>query len=86
MTKKGPDQGVDMIITYRDDNIAVQVKRKKNKIGNKAVQEVTSGKIYYQCNRAWVVTNNYFTKSAEDLARSCDVELVDRNKLNEFIN
>jgi restriction system protein len=66
--------------------IAVQAKRWSRKIGNKAIQEIFTAKTFYNCNRAWVITNNFFTKPAIDLAKSCNVELYDRNGLIQIIN
>lgn len=84
-TKKAADQGADLIL-HRHTRIAVQAKRRKKKISNKAVQEVNSARSYYQCTDAWVVTSNYFTKNAIELARCCNVELVDRDRLNDMIS
>jgi len=84
-TKKGADQGADLIL-HRHTRIAVQAKRQKKKTGNKAVQEVNSARSYYQCTDAWVVTSNYFTKNAIELARYCNVKLVDRDRLNDMIS
>lgn len=60
---------------------AIQCKRAKNKIGNKAIQEVLSGMIYYKCDCAVVVTNSYFTKQAIETAKVTGVVLWDRNTL-----
>ena len=49
------------------------------------MQEIYSAKTYYDCDSAWVITNNFFTKSAIELAKKCDVELFDRKRLNELI-
>lgn len=84
-TKKGSDQGADLILNYKLTQIAVQVKRWGKKVGNKAVQEIYTAKSFYQCDDAWVVTNNYFTKQAEKLAQKCNVKLIDRKKLNNYI-
>ena len=84
-TKSGPDQGVDLILNQGGWRKAVQVRRRKAKIGNSAVQAVHSGKSYYQCDAAMVITNSYFTKSATKLAERCHVELWDRDKLIRFI-
>jgi ribosomal protein L16 Arg81 hydroxylase len=33
------------------------------------VQEVLSGKAYYECNEAWVVTTGHYTPNAKELAK-----------------
>ena len=80
------DFGADLIITKGNDKKAVQVKRTKNKVGIKAVQEVVASVKFYDCNSASVMTNNYFTKSAIKLAAKNDVELLDRDILMKKIS
>lgn len=81
------DQGVDLIL-YNDKGakIAVQCKRNQNSIGNTAIQEVVAGAVFYNANSTMVVTNNYFTKSAIDLANSCNTTLCDRDMLSTLIS
>ncbi len=84
-TKYSGDFGVD-IIAYKDGlKYAIQCKRFNSKVNLKAVQEVVAGKKHYQCNNAIVVTNNYFSKSAIQLAESNFVELIDRDDLTKFL-
>ena len=75
------DYGIDIIAESMELKFAIQCKRAKTNIGNKAVQEALSGRIYYHCDTAVVVTNQYFTKSAIQTARATNVILWDRNFL-----
>ena len=85
-TNSSGDQGADLIINKNGKRIAVQAKRYKNKkVGNKAVQEVLSGKYYYNCDEAWVVTNSNFTDSAYNLSIKTNVELISRLNLMELM-
>ncbi|MCE4051859.1 restriction endonuclease [Bacillus sp. Au-Bac7] len=84
-TKASGDQGVDLILRKSGRKIAVQAKRYKNKISNSAVQEISTGKIFYDCNEAYVVTNSYFTQPAINLANKVNVKLVDRRELVRLI-
>nr|WP_321498668.1 SUMF1/EgtB/PvdO family nonheme iron enzyme [uncultured Methanolobus sp.] len=79
------DQGADLVLAKNGERIAVQTKRYTNKVSNKAIQEVVASKALYGCNRCIVVTNNYFTKPATELADVNDVELVDRTQLKNLI-
>lgn len=63
---------------------AVQAKRYQNIVGIKAVQEVASGKSYYDCDDAIVVTNSHFSKAAKELAEKCGVGLIDREYLKKL--
>jgi len=84
-TKLSGDQGADLIIKKFGYKTAVQVKRWKRPVGNKAVQEIVAAKEYYNCDDAMVVTNSTFTKSAIELAHKNKVKLVDREELKKWI-
>ena len=84
-TKGSGDQGVDILAEKEGMKYAFQCKRYDKPVGNKAVQEVFAGKFFYHCHVAIVVTNNYFTKSAKDLANENGVVLWDRDFLNKYI-
>ncbi|ADI75112.1 restriction endonuclease (plasmid) [Methanohalobium evestigatum Z-7303] len=80
------DQGADVILTkLGSKRIAVQVKQSSSKVGNSAVQEVVASMRYYLCNSAMVVTNNYYTSEAVDLAKANDVKLINREELRNLI-
>lgn len=82
-TKDSGDQGVDVIATKGNIKIAIQTKCYSQAVGNHSVMEVVAGGKYYSTNRAMVITNNYFTKSARELAAANNVVLWDRNILQE---
>ena len=85
VTKGSGDQGVDIIGYYNGCKYAIQCKRYSKKLGNSPVQEVAAGKNFYNCQNAMVITNNYFTESAIQLAKANNVELWDRNNLMQVI-
>lgn len=85
VTKGSGDQGVDIIGYYNGCKYAIQCKRYSKKLGNSPVQEVVAGKNFYNCQNAMVITNNYFTDGAIQLAKANNVELWDRNKLMQVI-
>lgn len=85
VTRGSGDQGID-IIAYKDGiKYGIQCKCYTADIGNKAVQEAFSGKAYYNCHVAAVLTNRYFTKSARELANSNNVLLWNRDILEKLI-
>lgn len=85
VTKASGDQGVD-IIAYRDGfSYAIQCKHYSSPLGNSSVQEVYSGKAFYGCDYAAVITNSYFTSGAQQLALSIGVMLWDRTSLQAMI-
>jgi len=83
--KKSHEQGLDFLLERPGEKIACQVKRFKKPVGNKAVQQATSAKLFYGCDAALVITNSNFTTPAKQLTARCNVELWDRNVLEEKI-
>jgi hypothetical protein len=86
VTKKTGDQGADIILEDEGIKTAVQVKKYSGKVSNSAVQEVVAATKYYGCEKAMVVTNSQFTKSAIELAKKNGVTLVDGDKIEELRN
>lgn len=82
------DHGADLIATNTEGTkIAVQAKKlrkRKDRVGAKALGEVLRGKKYYKCDKAMMVTNQGYTQQARDEARKFGIELIDRKKLIEF--
>lgn len=84
-TSYSGDYGADIIVKNAYEKMAIQAKNYSGKVGVEAIQQALSGKEYYKCDRAIVITNSYFTKQAIDLATVSKVELIDRNKLIEIL-
>lgn len=83
LTSKTGDYGID-ILAEKDELIyGFQCKCYSSNIGVKAVQEVSSGAIYYNCDRAIVITNNFFTPAAINMAKRIGVILWNRHELEE---
>lgn len=85
VTKSSGDQGVDITAVKGGLRYAFQCKRYSSKIGNAAIQQVNTGKMLYSCQKAVVITNNYFTSGAKQAARAVGVELWDRDVLQDKI-
>lgn len=83
-TSKSLDQGVDVIAEKDGKKIAIQCKLYSQPVGNKAVQEVNAGKIYYKTDYAAVVSNNTYTISARQLAQNCGVLLLSVDELSNL--
>jgi Restriction endonuclease len=69
------DQGVDLIVDYFGERVAVQCKNYAKPVGNKPVQEVYTEAKHHRCQQAWVVAPAGFTNGAYELARSVGVKL-----------
>ena len=85
VTKASGDQGIDVIAAKNGDTIGIQAKCYSNTVGNSAIQEVVAGKNYYRLDKAMVITNNFFSDSARQLATANSIVLWDRNILREKI-
>lgn len=85
ITKATGDQGIDVIVSKNGSKIGIQVKCYSGTVGNSAIQEAVAGKNYYHLDKAMVITNNFFTDSARQLARANSIVLWDRNTLKEKI-
>lgn len=63
----------------------IQTKRYKTKVGVSAVQEVIAARAYYKTDAALVITNNYLTRPARELAQEAQVEIWERGRLTREI-
>ncbi len=85
LTKLSNDQGADLIVSKFGEKIVVQAKRYSAKVSNTAIQEAVAAIKHYGVDRGIVITNSRFTRSAIELAKSNNIELIDRDKLEKLI-
>jgi restriction system protein len=79
------DQGIDLLVDMEGRNVAIQLKRWRMPVGNKAVQETFTGMFYHQAQEGWLITTSSFTKSAKDAASKTGVRLIDGSELAEWM-
>lgn len=84
-TPTSGDYGVDIIARRGGERWAVQMKRYSNSVGREAISDAVAGMAYYKCTRSMVVTSNYFTPNAQELAKINNTFLVDRDKLAQWM-
>jgi len=84
-TKTSGDLGVDLTAEKNGRLVSVQVKRQSKPVSRRAVSDAVAGMAHYKCNAAMVITNNYFTPGAKELASDNCCELVDRDILTKWI-
>ena len=85
VTQGSGDFGIDILAEKDNVTYAIQCKCYTNTVGNKAVQEAYSGKEYYKCMVAAVLTNSTFTQAAVETAKETRVLLWDRDTLSKMI-
>ena len=78
------DQGVDLIASIGNFRICIQCKNHKKAVGNKAVQEISAGKLYWKGTHAILVSKSGFTKSAYKLANANSVKLINESELKDL--
>lgn len=79
------DQGVDLVIEFPDNRIAVQAKGYHHAVSNSAVQQAVAGMRHYRCDSCAVITNSRFTKSARELASSNRCTLIGEDELPQLV-
>lgn len=84
-TQSSGDQGVDVIAERDGVKYAIQCKCYQTDVGNQAVQEALAGQRFYKCHVGVVLTNQYFTPAAKQLAESTEIVLWDRDKLLQMV-
>lgn len=86
VTSGSGDFGIDILCQKKGISYAIQCKCYKQKVGNKAVQEAVSGKIFYKCNAAAVMTNSTFTAAALETARMTNTILWERSHIKLLLS
>lgn len=85
MTPKTCDFGADLLLTdpKTGTKVCIQAKRYRGLVGEEAVQQTLSGREYYKCDKAMIVTNSHYTDAAKALAKRCDIKMIDRFSLGK---
>lgn len=83
-TQGSGDQGLDVIAEKNGVTVGIQCKLYSGNVGNKAVQEIISAKSFFDLDKAAVLTNAGYTKSARELALKADIELLHPEDISRF--
>ena len=84
VTKGSGDFGADILAEKDGITYAVQCKCYDKPIGVKAVQEVYAGRDFYGRMVGVVMTNQYFTQPAVELAQKLNIMLWDRGYVDSM--
>lgn len=79
------DYGADLLVKKNGVKTVIQAKRWKNTVGVEAVQQVVASMRYYKATDAMVITNNYYSQNAINLAKANNVRLWDRGDVIKLI-
>lgn len=85
VTKGSRDYGVDILAQKDGVSYAIQCKCYNTPIGIKAIQEAYAGRDYYDCMVGAVMTNQYFTTPAVEVAKKLKILMWDRGYLDSMI-
>ena len=80
-TKASSDLGCDVLLEREGEKTAVQTKRQKTPVSNSSVQEVVASLKVYNAKHGMVVTNNFFLRTAIELASANNIKLINRTDL-----
>lgn len=86
VTKASHDYGVDILAEKDGVSYAFQCKCYTEPVGIKAVQEIYAGRDYYDCMVGVVMTNQYFTTPAVNVAKKLKIMLWDRGYLEAMMD
>lgn len=84
LTKASGDQGVDVLATKGALRVVLQCKLYSRPVGNAAVQEAIAGQRFEQATHAAVVSNQPFTRAAQQLAGAAGVLLLHHEELPDL--
>ena len=84
VTKGSGDFGADILAEKDGITYAIQCKCYDKPIGVKAVQEVYAGRDFYDRMVGVVMTNQYFTQPAVELAKKLNIMLWDRGYVDSM--
>ena len=83
LTKKGADQGVDIIAEKFGEKIAIQCKlyKRGNNIPNREISHLEAGRVFYKCKTAIFITTSDYTQPAREMAAATSVALWTSSEL-----
>jgi restriction system protein len=79
------DLGVDIIAKKDGVTWGIQAKRYKSMVKVAAVRAAYTALSHYGCDRAMVVTNNYYSNPAKTLATETNTALINRDELAKWV-
>lgn len=85
VTKGSGDYGIDILAQKDGVTYGIQCKCYSTPVGVKAVQEAYAGRDYYDCMVGVVLTNQYFTTPAVEVAGKLKIMLWDRGYLESMM-
>lgn len=85
VTKGSGDYGIDILAEKDGITYGIQCKCYATPVGVKAVQEAYAGKDYYERMVGVVLTNQYFTTPAVEVAKKLKIMLWDRGYLESMM-
>lgn len=85
VTKGSGDYGIDILAQKDGVSYGIQCKCYATPVGVKAVQEAYAGRDYYDCMVGVVLTNQYFTTPAVEVAKKLKIMLWDRGYLESMM-
>lgn len=88
LSKISGDSAVDLVVHKEGIKIAVKARRYDlaRRVGISSIRDAVIGKTTYECEKSMVITNSYFTPRAVEEAKVLEVQLWDRDKIQEELS
>lgn len=75
-TKSSGDHGADVVAQRMGISVVIQCKKYSKPVGSRAVQEAISGRAFHNAHHAFVISNQTYTNTAQELAEKTNVRLL----------
>jgi HJR/Mrr/RecB family endonuclease len=80
------DQGVDVVATKGTEKIAIQCKGLSGYANNFAIQQAYAGMTYYGCTKCVAIVTTWFSRHAQNLARTTGCILIEGHAIPSLID
>ena len=85
VTQGSGDYGVDITASDGPIRYAIQVKRSSSIVPRNAISDAVTGKLYYSCDAAMVITNSRLSSNSKEYAACVECSIIERDKLADWI-
>jgi len=84
--QRGPDGGVDLVLTKNNERALVQCKHwRRNSVGVTIIREFYGVMTSKSVRSGYVVTSGRFTPDAWGFAATCGIDLIDGDRLRDWV-
>lgn len=86
VTKGSGDEGIDLILTSKNDRIAVQAKNHIKPVGPAVARDLFGAMMHGNFERGMIVSSGGFTKGVYEFAKGKEIELVSLQEVIKIVD